>query len=1102
MTTPKRPWWQQATALVSLSAGGAVTGFAFAPKAAAADIQSPSNMNIRLLALTQAAKPKPADDSTLRAAIVNVATYYLRMAEGKTPAEMEQLIWQHDSLDGVDHGESCAAFASLTLELAAQVVGQQSWVSGGSTYPWPLHTWADVRVDPNPASPQIISVLQDAQAHHRWHALGGGYQPLPGDWVLFNGHVEVVTKYADGVLSTIGGDSGANLSVNAHEYSGSLASDGVVGFVNNGNLAAAASGGSGGHARLDPGSGSGTGGQPGSGLAGGGQAGSGPSHGGQGGGPHGGGTHQGGGQTDAGQAPGQQGKAAIPGMPTAAGTPAAAGPRPTSRARRTSTRPEVSAAIPGVPAVTPADQQGPETPRRSAGQAKARADHPGGSPTGQQDHAAPPSGRDPHTTTQGGQATGGGSQTSHPSGGDRTGGSGSGRSHTGLAAHGGGEGPGSPGWSEIPGVPASAEASAAKPTHPTHPTAPKPARARSSAPSRPARATPVAAAPTSAERTFIEQIAPGAMAAQRKYGVPAAVTIAQAIVESGWGSSTLAAQDHNLFGIKGTGPAGGAFYPTTEYVNGRPVTRTAEFRVYHDVAQSIEDHGKLLADSGYYGQAMASRHDPDAFANALTGVYATDPDYGTKIIGMMQQYHLYRYDAGAPVAPHATGGGPTSGGVSGTAGTPGPNAPGPGGSGTTPTPGPNKPGSGGSGTTPTPGPNAPGSGGSGTTPTPEPNAPGSGQGGVASIPGLPFGVPPASTAPVSTPPAHRPPATTAPVGTPPASRSPRRTPSAAASPTPAASTPTPGASTSATRTAPAPTRAAPKGTRTSWSARPKPTPSQSLQPIPEAEPVAHPDAYVGPAPGTPSIPARSAQPTTSAHGRQATSRARSSQPTNPAPAAQRTTPAGSGQSATPTRSAQPINSARSAQPRSRPAPGRTDARRAPRTTVQLDAFVTRGPASPTASARTEAPTARRTPPTRPTGPTPPRTAAPANAPGSTAPGTAAAPAKAPSTAGRRTPPSAAPQRAAAPRTASAPNTRPSAEAVSARRPRPSAEYRPPVRAHGSTRTGRARYRDEIPPAVRNAFNLMAKAPLMAKKTIYEDVASNTGVGWQLLAACD
>ena len=105
---------------------------------------------------------------------------------------MEALIWQRDSIDGVDHGASCAAFASLTLELGAQVVGHQSWVTGGSSYPWPLHEWADVRVDANPASVGITSIVQDAQAHHRWHPLGDGYQPQPGDWVLFNGHVEVV----------------------------------------------------------------------------------------------------------------------------------------------------------------------------------------------------------------------------------------------------------------------------------------------------------------------------------------------------------------------------------------------------------------------------------------------------------------------------------------------------------------------------------------------------------------------------------------------------------------------------------------------------------------------------------------------------------------------------------------------------------------------------------------------------------------------------------------------------------------------------------------------------------------------------------------------
>ena len=122
-----------------------------------------------------------------------MASYYQRMAQSKTPAEMEALIWQRDSKDGADHGESCAAFASMTLALAAQMVGRQSWVTGGSTYPWPLQDWADVRVDPNPASLGITSIVQDAQAHQRWHPLGDGYQPLPGDWVLFQGHVEVVT---------------------------------------------------------------------------------------------------------------------------------------------------------------------------------------------------------------------------------------------------------------------------------------------------------------------------------------------------------------------------------------------------------------------------------------------------------------------------------------------------------------------------------------------------------------------------------------------------------------------------------------------------------------------------------------------------------------------------------------------------------------------------------------------------------------------------------------------------------------------------------------------------------------------------------------------
>ena len=180
MNTTSKPWWQQATALVTVSSSGVITGFNFAPAAAAET--TPASVPLHLLALQQAAQPDtagkaPASDAQLRAAIVNVAGYYLKLAKTKTPAQVEALIWGAVSSDGTDHGPSCAAFASLTLELAAQATGLRSWVTGGTTYPWPLPAWADVRVDTNPASPQVTSVVADAHAHGRWHPLSDGYTP-------------------------------------------------------------------------------------------------------------------------------------------------------------------------------------------------------------------------------------------------------------------------------------------------------------------------------------------------------------------------------------------------------------------------------------------------------------------------------------------------------------------------------------------------------------------------------------------------------------------------------------------------------------------------------------------------------------------------------------------------------------------------------------------------------------------------------------------------------------------------------------------------------------------------------------------------------------
>jgi flagellum-specific peptidoglycan hydrolase FlgJ len=490
----RKPWWQQATALVTVTTGGVITGFSFVP-GAAATLTSPTSMPLHLLALQkEASRAADSSDALLRSAIVNVAKYYLRLAQTNTPAQMEALIWSKDSLDGADHGPTCAAFASLALELGAQAVGEQSWVTGGTTYPWPLHEWADVRVDPNPDSLAITSILQDAQAHDRWHPLGDGYQPQPGDWVLFSGHVEVVTSYANGVLDSIGADSLPNLTVNAHSFTAPLAGQGVVGFVDNGHLASS-----------QP-----TGGQP----ARAGQR-----------------TQSPGGAL---AAAGRQGLANIPGGDAGGlpGFPAQPGKDGTARGE---------AAIPGVVAAP-----GPvsSAPVRASEQARQTY----------RKNTAPSSAQAPETQSQ---------------------------------------------------------------------------------------------------QAFINEVAPGAMAAQQRYGVPASVTIAQAIDESDWGQSSLATQYNNLFGIKGTGPAGTVALPTQEYYGGQWVTITADFRVYYNISQSITDHAELLATDSVYQQAMADRAVPDAFANDLTGVYATNPQYGTDLIAIMRLYNLYRFDAPAAQPQHS-----------------------------------------------------------------------------------------------------------------------------------------------------------------------------------------------------------------------------------------------------------------------------------------------------------------------------------------------------------------------------------------------------------------------------------------------------------------
>ncbi|WP_332888805.1 glycoside hydrolase family 73 protein [Paenibacillus selenitireducens] len=92
---------------------------------------------------------------------------------------------------------------------------------------------------------------------------------------------------------------------------------------------------------------------------------------------------------------------------------------------------------------------------------------------------------------------------------------------------------------------------------------------------------------------FIAKIVPHAVRTMHQTGVPASLTIAQAILESSWGDSGLTRKGNALFGIKGSGPAGSGLYKTKEFVNGKWIEIMAPFRHYHDWGESVDDHAKL-----------------------------------------------------------------------------------------------------------------------------------------------------------------------------------------------------------------------------------------------------------------------------------------------------------------------------------------------------------------------------------------------------------------------------------------------------------------------------------------------------------------------------
>lgn len=145
---------------------------------------------------------------------------------------------------------------------------------------------------------------------------------------------------------------------------------------------------------------------------------------------------------------------------------------------------------------------------------------------------------------------------------------------------------------------------------------------------------------------FIEFIAKYAVEDMHSSGILASVTIAQAILESNWGKSTLSKEYGNYFGIKASSSWSGKVVelPTTECdADGNCYRTTALWRVYDNPLQSLGDHSNLLHNSRYNG-VVGEKNYYTAITIIKNGGYATDPNYVNKISNLIEMYNLTRFD--------------------------------------------------------------------------------------------------------------------------------------------------------------------------------------------------------------------------------------------------------------------------------------------------------------------------------------------------------------------------------------------------------------------------------------------------------------------------
>lgn len=139
---------------------------------------------------------------------------------------------------------------------------------------------------------------------------------------------------------------------------------------------------------------------------------------------------------------------------------------------------------------------------------------------------------------------------------------------------------------------------------------------------------------------YIKKYRDIAVREMKRYHIPASITLAQGLLESGAGQSTLARKSNNHFGIKCGGDWRG---PTVSHDDD---ARGECFRAYKHPEESYEDHSKFLAGRPRYASLFKLKiTDYKGWAHGLKKAgYATNPRYAEKLIGIIELYNLHKYD--------------------------------------------------------------------------------------------------------------------------------------------------------------------------------------------------------------------------------------------------------------------------------------------------------------------------------------------------------------------------------------------------------------------------------------------------------------------------